>query len=189
MVVTQEDIQMIFNVGDSNGAGVKDALEVLGVKNLVKNNAKSVTENGVTFTVNDDGTIILNGTAIYDWNFYINKSYVLPEGTYILSGCPDGGSDSTYYLYARGDKSYKNYGEETLINGGNTNHVNMRIFFREGQVFNNTVFKPMIRPIGTDNTYEPYAITNKEVTECLDNGRVKFRVVDGELQYSYYTED
>ena len=179
---------MIFNIGENN-SGNDDALEFLGFKNLVKNNAVSKTENGVTLTVNEDSSITFNGTCTMDFNYYINQSYVLPEGEYILSGCPDGGSNSTYYLFARGDKNYYNYGGDTAIVSDGSQTVNMRILIRENQTFDNLTFYPMIRKVGADDTYEPYALTNKEITDCLDNGRVKFRVVDGELQYSYYTED
>lgn len=59
------------------------------------------TGNGVTFTVNDDNTVKANGTATdntwfsfavnYNAN-YLNGTYILPAGTYTMSGWPSGNS-------------------------------------------------------------------------------------------------
>ena len=66
----------------------------------------SRTIYGVNFTVNDDGTVLGNGTATGEIPDNIARfsmltgSYAitLEPGTYRLSGCPEGGSSSTYYM-------------------------------------------------------------------------------------------
>lgn len=64
------------------------------------------TYEGVTFTVNADGTITTNGTATGNANIRLNytsydkKLIHLKKGTYTLSGCPAGGSDDTYFFEA-----------------------------------------------------------------------------------------
>lgn len=72
-------------------------------KNLVKNGAVSQTLSGVAFTVNDDGSITVKGTATS--SVYLGIDYdcenVHPGVKYHLSGCPAGGSGSTYRLYAQ----------------------------------------------------------------------------------------
>ena len=62
------------------------------------------TEDGITFTVNSDKTITANGTATAQSDFrFANQTVAdgmlfLPAGQYTLSGCPSGGSTSTYVL-------------------------------------------------------------------------------------------
>jgi hypothetical protein len=67
--------------------------------------AGSVTRNGVTCTWDPDaGTMTLSGThtssdAAAIFEFYSGNAVaqrVLPAGTYRISGCPAGGSTSTY---------------------------------------------------------------------------------------------
>lgn len=66
------------------------------------------TEDGITYTdVGGDnkGWITANGTATAESNFRFSYSspetgmFLLTPGTYTLSGCPAGGSSSTYTLY------------------------------------------------------------------------------------------
>lgn len=62
------------------------------------------TEDGITFTVNSDRTITANGTSTAQSDFrFANQTVadgmiLLPAGQYTLSGCPSGGSTSTYVL-------------------------------------------------------------------------------------------
>ena len=64
----------------------------------------TVTVSGVTYTDNGDGTVTVNGTATKDAYFRASKAsaedgmFLLPAGTYTLSGCPAGGSASTYMV-------------------------------------------------------------------------------------------
>ena len=65
------------------------------------------TNNGITWTVNRDGSITANGTATAESNFILNESkdsYSIPimkldmSKKYTLSGCPSGGSSNTYWI-------------------------------------------------------------------------------------------
>lgn len=66
--------------------------------------SKTNTSSGVTFTDNGDGTVTVNGTASKDVYFRGSKAtaeegmMLLPAGTYTISGCPSGGSASTYMV-------------------------------------------------------------------------------------------
>lgn len=59
---------------------------------------KTKSENGITFTDNEDGTLTVNGTATDNafFHFVINES-IKVKGKYVLSGM-SGGSGSTYYI-------------------------------------------------------------------------------------------
>lgn len=56
--------------------------------NLLENTAKTQTVNGVTFTVNKDGTVIANGTATAVSFIAVNIFSYIANQDYMLSGCP-----------------------------------------------------------------------------------------------------
>lgn len=113
--------------------------------------------NGVTFTVNDDLTISATGTASGAAYFLINTAIALESGVdYIMTGCPSGGSTSTYTLRLYSGGSYTNetgsginftYGSQDIV----------RVNIPNGSQVNGVVFKPMIRLASiSDDSYEPY---------------------------------
>ena len=61
-----------------------DIVDVLGAKNLLPNNATSQTVNGVTFTVNSDGSVTASGTAASNVSFVISYANY-EKGTYIAT--------------------------------------------------------------------------------------------------------
>ena len=66
--------------------------------NLLKNTATTQTVNGITYTVNADGSVRANGTATANAYFYIDAAADSFEvgKEYKISGCPAGGSTSSY---------------------------------------------------------------------------------------------
>lgn len=142
---------------------------VLGAKNLLPNTATSQVINGITFTVNNnDGSVTANGTATADATLAIN-ALTLPKGTYVLNGCPSGGAGTTYRMYAlpSGMSPYYDNGNGVQFTvTDNTLVYYVRIVIVSGQTVSNLVFKPMLRPSSiVDDTYVPYAMTNRELTE------------------------
>ena len=141
-------------------------------KNLLQNTATSQTINGVTFTVNGDGSVTCNGTAPQYIELILVTAFPLLAGNYRLIGTPSGGSGSSYYLRAW----YNNSGSTVWIydtgNGYNftlTDVATMRssIVIRPGQVLDNITFYPMIRKVDIeDDTYEPY-IENTDLDVTL----------------------
>lgn len=150
---------------------------VLGAKNLLPNTAKTQTINGVTFTVNADGSVTANGTASADAVLWLTPSTIqdqIPKNVgIILSGCPQSGSATTYYLstrigllpndsYVRNDVDSGN-GVNLQITEQNTIKCSANI--KSGQTVSNLTFKPMLRLTSDpDDTYVPYAMTNRELT-------------------------
>lgn len=53
---------------------------------------ESGVKNGITYTVNDDGSVTAKGTATANAAFYLTYGLSGIKGTVFLSGCPDGGS-------------------------------------------------------------------------------------------------
>ena len=150
---------------------------VMGAKNLIpypysKGNA---TVNDVDFTVNSDGTITADGTAsdtaIYRlYGFTADTQYMtLKAGTYILSGCPENGGAASYRLFLNRQGDADAYaiddGEGAEFTLAADTNVGIAIRIAKDYVANSVVVKPMIRlATDTDNTYQPYAKTNRELT-------------------------
>lgn len=157
---------------------IYEVIGALGAKNYLQILASgTTTTNGITFVVNDDGTITVstdeNG-ATADTNFYLNpasQTWVDPDypiGDYILSGCPAGGSDGTYRLALsrQGADRVLDTGTGTIFTHASGVKVLALIQIGTGTVLATPiVFKPMVRLASdTDPTYQPYAKTNKELT-------------------------
>ena len=125
-------------------------------KNLLQNTATTRPFNGVTFTVNTDGSVTASGTATADTWYRINNVAVLEEGAYILNGCPTNGSHGTYNMALTLGKVFYDYGSGVSFNGDGSTKINLDIIIRNGVTIN-TTFYPMIRLASiTDATYEPY---------------------------------
>jgi hypothetical protein len=66
------------------------------------------TWNGVTFTINSDFSITVDGTAAGDNAVLVlsqTGGFSIEEGSWILSGCPEGGSGTTYNIAIAGTVS------------------------------------------------------------------------------------
>lgn len=127
------------------------------------------TENGITFTDNGDGTITASGTATADATFRTNKYVVKANQSYIVSGCPKGGSNSTYYINPRGFDYDK--GDGRLIKPNSDFSNDMEITIKSGTTVSNLVFKPMIEFGTTATEYEPYIESTTYTAD--ENGNVE----------------
>ena len=125
----------------------------------------SRTINGITFTVNDDGTVTANGTATAQADFILKSRtagiYEFEPGEYILNGCPSGSGVNTYRLMC--NKTVNGSGVGTGIDLGGGVKINVTeeetpysvyISIAADATVNNVVFKPMISKEGGE--YEPF---------------------------------
>lgn len=149
-------------------------------KNLIPypylNSTKTI--NGVTFTVNSDGTITANGTATSSAYLEITSisTFYIPDGNYILSGCPSGGNSKTYNLTAVNGSgaSYTKFRQDigngiTLSSSGEYWIITCRVM--AGQTVENLTFKPQIELGTTATAYTPYVpdLTSVKVSRCGKN--------------------
>ena len=186
----------ISEIGDGTVKGAIVTLEEqvqelsdTGAKNLLPNNNHTTTKSGITYTINTDGTITVNGTPTASSGMY--QQITLPSGTYKLSGCPSGGSSSTYYVETNLDGVDRDTGEgvEFTLAEETTFQVSLaRISSRANMTFTNMVFKPMITLADTPDSdydhYVPYSKTNIELTKELA-GKLD---ITSRYAYSRYTE-
>lgn len=127
-----------------------------GGKNKLQVTASTQTINGVTFTVNADGSVNVNGTATANAVLVLN-SFTFDGTSVVLNGCPSGGSVSTYKLDAFGSSGLsEDIGNGVTINTSGARNIRIVVF--SGTSISNKLFKPMIRLASvTDATFSPYS--------------------------------
>ena len=182
-------------------AEVNDIVNMLGAKNLLLLNTSHIrrinaggtwsnnayTYNGITYTLNNDGSVLVNGTAS-DYSIFrmVDNSSIKfnldSNKTYYYSGTPSSGSSfSTYYSYyseyVGSSWTYNiDYGSGVLVTpDASATQIVVDIVVKSGQSVSNQTFKPMIRLASDpDSTYAPYAPTNAKLNEekmsYADNG-------------------
>ena len=141
--------------------------DVLGAKNLLPfpYHDSTKTVNDVTFTVNDDGSVTVNGTASAATAFSLASSYTINED-FIFTGCPQNGSNSTYKQQAwdfNTSTTENQFGDGVKLKKGHK--YNIEIVIANGYHANNLVFYPMLSLSG--GAYAPYAMTNRQLTDKL----------------------
>lgn len=129
---------------------------VYGSKNMIRYPYAAATAtktvNGITFTDNGDGTITASGTATADAVFEIPAFTVEAKVQYFLSGCPAGGSLSTYYFQMRGFTQDTGRGAKIKSSYGFTN--TFEIVIKEGTAADSLVFKPQLEEGTAATEYE-----------------------------------
>ena len=130
------------------------------------------TANGVTFTVNSDGSVTVNGTATSDADFMLLRGPIQSYSeSYFLSGCPTGGSDTTYYI-SESFTASKDTGNGVVLNNLPSDQA-WRIVIKSGTTVNNLVFRPMLNA-GTEA--KPYSkwfpgLKNASFEKIVSTGR------------------
>lgn len=123
-----------------------------GAKNLLQNTAVSQSMSGVTFTVNSDKSVTLSGTAEANiTSFFICRAIPALTGNMVLSGCPAGGSSTTYRLdildgTASGTVRFVDTGEGMDVDWSliTTGTYTTRIRIQSGTTVDGLIFKPML---------------------------------------------
>ena len=155
------------------GIDGKSEQEIRSGKNLLpiaNTFGGSTTISGVTFTLNKDGTIKVNGTASAGISLYLFNDYIdLPSGTYTLSdSITSGVSGTTYFLFcdvkhkdgsAWDTKNMSTVSSEKTRTMGENFKAKVRIVIRSGQTLNNVVFKPQLEKNSVATEYEQYGVS------------------------------
>lgn len=146
--------------------------------------------NGITWTVNEDGSVTANGTAskeapyslIYPYNLSTMKSLQLGN-TYIISdGLTDEQHTNVGYMqlvrYDKNNPTNWKYGVSSMkgteiytANDENTLQYGIRLIIRNGATANNITFKPMLEVGTMSHEYQPTTLSNptlkKEIGSAL----------------------
>jgi hypothetical protein len=152
--------------------------------NLLENTAKTLTTNGITFTVNTDGTVVANGIAKAEASLTINNQINLEKGEYCISGCPKGGGNNTYRIGL-----WNNTWESIALDLGdssnftlqqNTEAIKCAINIKQGTTVKNIVFKPKIEKGTAPTSHSKFGQgsvgikkQNKNIAPKLKEGKLK----------------
>ena len=127
------------------------------------------TWNGVTFTINSDFSVTVDGTATGGNAVLVlsrTGGFSIEEGSWILSGCPEGGSGTTYNITIAGTVSDTgNTAEFTSV----TNKL-ARIYVISGTTVDNLTFNPMVCSKAAwdiSQVYQPYRPSYQELYERI----------------------
>lgn len=168
-------------VADDTTIKANDALfnTTLGytIKNVLEVRMESYSEDGLTFTVNVDKSVTVNGK--YDSTSAgkyatLGVCYNLPveNANYILSGTPENANGACIRLgYEDPDGNIYNaedYGDgvECTIKSAR----GISLFIPSGVQYDNVTFYPMLRLADiVDDTYEPYTESVKNQLKGIDN--------------------
>ena len=144
----------------------------------------TVTKNGITFTDNGDGTITIEpGTATAQTDFSLvsvntkdqsNGIYLENGEKYSLSGCPTGGSSSTFCIHTNyiENENWHSYGRDygkgiTFTGNGKKAAFIIRIF--SGAVITEPItFKPMLVKGHVSCPYVPYNLGKEKLREDIN---------------------
>jgi glycerophosphoryl diester phosphodiesterase len=158
-------------------------------KNILRTSPESFSGNGLTFTPQEDGSVIVDGTAttrtVYQLGDGVYRSLsaygMVPDCEYILTGAPAGGRPSGYtgkteYLWAlifqnTGSPNIADYGSGVRfrINGLNSTY-RPAIDIRSGTVCDNLRFYPMLCPkifYDVNSSYETHLPNNRELETAI----------------------
>ena len=159
--------------------GIDEVTVKAAGKNLMPSLFGSNTNNGITYTVNEDGTIIATG-AVTSGNSNRNYGHmVLPAGTYTLSGLPDTLISTTAREAAlvlakdaySGSQNiiisfYSNIARTATFTLEETTDCYLRIYLytAAGTMPANTIFKPMVEAGETASEFETFIGTSHTIT-------------------------
>lgn len=169
-------------------AAVKDVYSVMGemgAKNLIPYPYYETTKeiNDVVVTDNGDGTLTFNGTASANTTVfkYLNNDAAikipLERRKYKLTFGTDQGTSGFHlgdYRIVKTDNTTQtvNVTGDTIIDNTNGDYLGinaMSVYVAKNKALNNVTIYPMLRLAeDTDNTYQPYAMTNKQLTEKVE---------------------
>lgn len=157
----------------------------------------TMTTNGITFTLNSDGTITANGTATALAQFTCardnaTEGLYLPAGTFTLSGCPAGGGPNKYYVRAIGNTygldatDYGSGATGTVVGGRSSTGVVIRI--ASGYTANNLIFKPQIEMGSIATERAPYqgSTFTLDLGQTVYGGSLDWKT--GVLTVDWYTK-
>lgn len=157
----------------------RDEQAVLGAKNRVPfpyHEGMSKSANGVTFTVDENGVIDVdtNGQAsTATTSFAVMTTKARYNDGYLLSGKSQYANTDVKLQYYDETAGYGFDATEdgVLIQNSNGHNCRLVILVPSGKTISHAKFYPMLRlATDTDNTYVPYAMTNRELTEAIGSG-------------------
>lgn len=160
----------VFDVKDKSAMTLALNNKV-GAKNRIvyPYHESTTTLSGVTFTVNSDGTVGVDGTATALTGIALMLNKTIKAGKYILSSGI--ANENVWVRIYKNESPYTVYAKTGLSEvefefNEDMDKMVIAIGIDDGYTASNIVVKPMLRfAEDPDDTYELYAMTNRELTE------------------------
>lgn len=202
LIVNIEPVQS--GSGDPSPENVRPITGWTGVKvarcgkNLIPfpYRSSTKTQSGITFTVEEDGGISVEGTATATVNFTVlNANVPFPNGDFIVKligawESTDGGY--LHYMVNEGESYFNDYttSQKRLITvtGGCINDCVFRV--TNGKTVKGKVYPVILPASDTDISYEPYTGDTYDITFPSEAGTVyggTLNVTTGELSIGWIT--
>lgn len=132
--------------------------------NLLENTAKTQTVNGVTFTVNEDGTVIANGTATSLAQISLVANLKLSAGTYTIKDAKAyvESEDFNDWFDGLNNPSTLTFNTEVLLK-------NVYIQVKQEETVNNKIFYPKLEKGTVATNYSKYGQGSVEIKKQNKN--------------------
>ena len=193
------DYQLVYSGYTYNYNNVKDDIRLdkdapqtypitLPVENILNNTATTITTNHVTFTVNEDKSITINGTPSADTNIVLDTISFVSGEMYTISGVT-GYTDTTLQLYTSSSTAFPSGNRLQSFNGAVTRTAqanetcSVKLYVYSGITYNNVTIYPQIEKGSKANSYTPYGTTPLEYCEIGNAKDLFFKNVVGSEYY------
>lgn len=142
-----------YEIHGNSSQTKKNLLTYPYINNIDGLELTTYTNNGITFTNVGDGTINVNGTATKDAKFLfrVQKDSISKNSLLYFSGCPAGGSGTTYNLSLQFFKNneivrtYRESGNGIAVNTqDNYDQILVQIYVASNLTVDNLIFKPQL---------------------------------------------
>ena len=159
------------------------------------------TENGITFTVNDDGSVTMNGTATGQSQIYwMMAADDVHQFSGMLLDCFPEAVPGVGVLLEGERAPYTSYAVQTSGSStpvtisssieGNENYANLIIRVVSGTTISNKKVYPMIRPVDSQSGYAPYSnICPISGRDSVTVTRTGVNIWDEEWESGYYLNE
>lgn len=129
--------------------------ETTNGKNLLNITSTGGTNNGITYTINDDKSVTLNGATTDTVSQLILNIMTIPNGTYCLNGTNTANVFMRIWSETQQKEIYKSVNSASF-EITNNDVCQIQIYIHRGVTCNNVIIYPQLELGSTATSYEPY---------------------------------
>lgn len=129
--------------------------ETTNGKNLLNITSTGGTNNGITYTINDDKSVTLNGATTDAVSQLILNIMTIPNGTYCLNGTNTANVFMRIWSETQQKEIYKSVNSASF-EITNNDVCQIQIYIHRGVTCNNVIIYPQLELGSTATSYEPY---------------------------------
>lgn len=124
-------------------------------KNLLNITSTGGTNNGITYTINDDKSVTLNGATTDAVSQLILNIMTIPNGTYCLNGTNTANVFMKIWSETQQKEIYKSVNSASF-EITNNDVCQIQIYIHRGVTCNNVIIYPQLELGSTATSYEPF---------------------------------